>query len=89
MDYNTSIEIRPTPPIVSAGMSPDELAQLAEVAELLVVSKRTALKYARLPSFPAPVETLKTGRIWRRTDVTAWGKANLPLVIGRPPKTGT
>lgn len=68
-------------------MSPDELAQLSEVAQLLGVAKRTAAKYVDLPGFPAPVERFSTGRVWARVDVTAWGKANLPLKIGRPPKT--
>jgi predicted DNA-binding transcriptional regulator AlpA len=75
---------RPTPSIASTDMAPDELAQLAEVAKLLGVSKRTALKYASLKGFPAPIETLTTGRVWRRVDVARWGKAHLPLKTGRP-----
>jgi predicted DNA-binding transcriptional regulator AlpA len=66
-------------------MSPDELAQLAEVAHVLGVSKRSAARYVDLPGFPAPIDTLSTGRVWVRADVIAWGAANLPLRSGRPP----
>jgi hypothetical protein len=68
-------------------MSPDELASLAEVAELLKVPKRTAARYVHRDDFPAPVDELAVGRIWSRADVLAWGKSNLPLQSGRPPKT--
>lgn len=66
-------------------MSPG-LAQLAEVAEVLGVPMRTAARYVNLDGFPKPVETLTTGRVWRRADVVKWGKKNLPLKQGRPPK---
>jgi predicted DNA-binding transcriptional regulator AlpA len=65
-------------------MSPDELAQLAEVADVLGVSKRSAARYVEIDGFPAPIEQLSTGRVWRRVDVARWGKANLPLKTGRP-----
>jgi len=67
-------------------MAPDELAQLAEVGQLLGVSRATAARYVDLPGFPAPAERLSTGRVWRRVDVAKWGKKNLPLPTGRPPK---
>ncbi len=67
-------------------MSPDELAQIAEVAQALGVSKRSAARYVGLPGFPAPIDTLSTGRVWVRADVVKWGKKNLPLPTGRPPK---
>ena len=67
-------------------MSPDELAQLTEVAQVLGVSKRSAARYVDLPGFPAPIDTLSTGRVWVRADVVKWGKENLPLKQGRPPK---
>ena len=77
---------RPSHPIASAGMSPDELAQLAEIAQVLGVSKRSAARYVDLPGFPAPLDTLTTGRVWVCADVVKWGKKNLPLQTGRPPK---
>ena len=67
-------------------MSPDELAQLAEVAQVLGVPKRSAARYVALPGFPAPLDTLTTGRVWARAAVAKWGKKNLPLTQGRKPK---
>jgi hypothetical protein len=66
-------------------MSPDELASLAEVAELLKVPKRTAARYVEREDFPDPIDELRVGRIWSRADVVAWGK-RLPLRPGRPSK---
>lgn len=73
----------------SLGDVSPELASLSEIAALLSVTKRTAQRYAERGDFPHPVDTLATGRIWRRADVEAWGKASLPLRTGRPPKTDT
>lgn len=49
-----------------------ELAALAEVADILGVSKQRALTLTNRPDFPAPVDTLEVGRIWRRADVIDW-----------------
>jgi predicted DNA-binding transcriptional regulator AlpA len=64
-----------------------ELAGLAEVAEMLGVTKRTATKYTRRADFPRPLDRLASGPVWRRTDVERWAMASLPLRTGRPPKT--
>ena len=60
---------------------------LAEIAEELGVSKQTASKYAGRKDFPPPLERLASGPIYRRADVLAWAKANLPLKPGRPRKS--
>lgn len=70
-----------------AAMNPDTLAGVAEVAELLGVSKNTALKYAGRPEFPEPLDRLAAGPVWRRVDVERWAKKNLPLKPGRRPKS--
>lgn len=70
-------------------MTPDELAGFSEVMDLLDVSKRTARKYVAHPTFPEPLDRLASGPVWRKTDVQAWGKANLPFRKGRPPKEDT
>jgi predicted DNA-binding transcriptional regulator AlpA len=77
---------RPAARIASAAMSPDQLAQLAEVADILGISKRTAARVVDRYGFPAPVDTLSTGRVWKRSDVEAWGRENPPRSRGRPPK---
>jgi predicted DNA-binding transcriptional regulator AlpA len=68
-------------------MSPD-VVQLAELAEVLGVTKRTAQRYIARPDFPQPAGRFATGRIWNRADVEQWGRDHLPLPRpGRPPKT--
>jgi predicted DNA-binding transcriptional regulator AlpA len=67
-------------------MSP-ELAGLAEIAELLAVTKRSAWNYTRREDFPEPIDRLASGPIWRRVDVEKWGKAHLPLPPGRRPQS--
>ncbi len=66
-----------------------ELAGLAEIAAMFGVTKDTALKYADRPDFPEPLDRLASGRIWRRSDVEQWGRANLPLPPGRPRRDPT
>lgn len=62
------------------------LAGLAEVAELLEVPKRTAARYVKRDDFPAPVDRLAAGPVWRLLDVESWGREHLPLPTGRPPR---
>ena len=71
--------------IRSIPVSPD-LAGITEIAALLDKSPRTVRNYVRRPDFPAPVEELATGRVWRRADIEKWARAHLPLRTGRPPK---
>jgi predicted DNA-binding transcriptional regulator AlpA len=68
-------------------MSP-ELASIAEVAEMLGVTVRTAQRYVDRDDFPAPLDTVAGGRlrVWRSVDVEAWAARMLPLQTGRPPK---
>jgi len=63
-----------------------DLAGLAEIAKMLNVPKRTAARYVERPDFPAPIERLAATPVWRSADVEAWGRANLPLPTGRPPR---
>jgi chromosome partitioning protein len=63
-----------------------ELLGLAEVAELLGVTKRTATRYARRPDFPEPIARLRAGPIWLKKDVVAWARSGPPSRPGRPLK---
>jgi predicted DNA-binding transcriptional regulator AlpA len=72
--------------IGSFGVSPEELAGLQEVAELLGVTKRTATRYVDRDDFPDPLGRISTGRVWWRKDVEKWARNTLPLRAGRPPK---
>ena len=57
---------------------------LAEVAALLVVSKRTATRYTARADFPEPAAQLAMGPIWLTEDVERWMATN-PIRRGRPP----
>ena len=71
-------------------MSPEELASIAEIADMLGVTERTAQRYADRADFPHPIERVAGGRIriWRRDDVAAWHRDHAPRP-GRPPKRET
>lgn len=79
---------RPLIRVGSALVAPDEVVGLAEIAEMLEVTKRTVQRYAERADFPTPLGRLAGGRVWRRADVEAWAKEHLPLPTGRPPKRG-
>lgn len=76
---------RPPRAVAFESVSPDELAGVAEVAEICGVPKRTAIRYTQRPDFPEPLDRLASGPVWRRTDVEEW-KRMLPLPTGRPRK---
>ena len=66
------------------GDDKSELVGLAEVVELLGVTKRTATNYTKREDFPAPVQRLAATPIWKRAEVAAWATDTLPLTRGRP-----
>jgi predicted DNA-binding transcriptional regulator AlpA len=67
--------------------APEEpLVGLAEVAELLGVTKRTATTYSARDDFPKPLQRLAATPVWRRAEVESWAKQVLPLTKGRPPR---
>ena len=53
-----------------------KLAGLAEVAELLGVSKRTATRYTLRDDFPEPAARLRAGPIWVEEDILAWARSS-------------
>jgi len=70
------------------GVPPEEIVGLSEIAELLGVHRRTAVRYSKRDDFPAPLAHLRAGIVWKRADVEAWAKRTLPLPrTGRPRKS--
>jgi predicted DNA-binding transcriptional regulator AlpA len=63
-----------------------ELVGLAEVAEVLRVSRRTAARYARRSDFPEPLARLRAGPVWRKEDVLAWALSEPAARPGKPLK---
>jgi predicted DNA-binding transcriptional regulator AlpA len=51
-----------------------ELVGLAEIAEMLKLSKARVDQLARQRDFPLPVVTLTGGRVWSKEAVEAWMK---------------
>ena len=52
-----------------------DLMGLAEIAELLKVSRQRVDQLARQRDFPLPLATISAGRIWLREDVEAWARS--------------
>ena len=49
-----------------------QLAGIAEIMELLGVSRQRVDVLTRRKDFPEPMDTLKTGRVWRTAEVRKW-----------------
>lgn len=64
-----------------------ELAGLAELATVLGVTKRTAVRYTKRPGFPKPIAILAATPVWRTEDLIRWREAHLPF--RQDPRPGT
>jgi hypothetical protein len=53
---------------------PEDLVGVAEVAELLSVSRQRVSQLAATPGFPDPVARLAAGPIWERDDIIGWAE---------------
>jgi predicted DNA-binding transcriptional regulator AlpA len=61
------------------------LVGLAEVAAMLGVTKRTALRNSRRADFPAPLAELAMGPVWDADDVEEWDDRRPSVRPGRRP----
>jgi len=69
-----------------ADTRPEIVMGTAEIADWLGVSQATVHQWRRRhPDFPAPMQTLATGPIWRICDVATWASRERPT--GRPRKS--
>jgi predicted DNA-binding transcriptional regulator AlpA len=62
-----------------------ELVGVAEIAELVGVSRQRVSTLAQKHGFPAPVAVLAAGPVWTRSSIGHWVE-NWPRKAGRPPK---
>ena len=84
-NYSTTWKILPTPvPQADDAAQEGALVGLAEVADMLGVTKRTATSYSSRDDFPKPLQRLAATPVWRRDEVAAWAMSTLPLTRGRP-----
>lgn len=70
----------------SLGVAPEDALSVSDIGRLYGVSTITAHRYTLRPGFPEPLAETTGGRVWLRADVERWGRENLPLRTGRPPK---
>jgi predicted DNA-binding transcriptional regulator AlpA len=60
---------------------------LTEIGKMFNISRQRAYALTKKASFPAPIATLSTGRVWDHAEVETWGKAwDRTNQGGRPPK---
>jgi hypothetical protein len=52
-----------------------ELVGVSEAAAILGWDRRRVITYVDRGSFPEPMARLASGRVWRREDVEAFGRA--------------
>jgi hypothetical protein len=69
-------------------MALEKVVGLAEIAELLDVSKDSVLNYAKRADFPEPLARLAAGPVWERRKIEKWAAKTLPLQQGRPRGSG-
>jgi hypothetical protein len=50
------------------------MAGVAEAAEVMGWDKRRVITYIYRGSFPQPIQSLASGRVWRRSDIEAFAK---------------
>lgn len=66
-------------------MTDTQMAGLAEVAALAGVSRKRAWQLTKIKTFPAPLQKLAMGPVWRESDVVKF--LATPRAVGHP-KTG-
>jgi hypothetical protein len=62
--------------LLSVEVTPDVVG-VSEAATLLGWDRRRVATYVRRGAFPEPIAALASGRVWRREDVEAFGRARL------------
>jgi len=50
------------------------LMGLAEISDYYAITRQLAQKWATRSDFPEPLDHLRSGRIWDRDEVLAWGR---------------
>lgn len=61
-----------------------ELLGVAEIADMLGVTRQAVTNWKSRGGFPAPIAELKSGPVWNLTDVTDWAKATGMRVVEPP-----
>lgn len=56
-----------------------------EIGALLGVSRQRVQQLIKMDDWPEPVAELAMGKVWNRTDITAWARGHGRIVAGAPP----
>ena len=56
------------------GEGQPQLVAMAELVDMLGVSKSWVVRLVKDPGFPPPVQRLRVGQIWSHADVAAWAE---------------
>ena len=59
-----------------------DLVGVAEIADMLGVTRQRVHQLMQAPDFPNPVAELSAGRIWNRDEVEAWARSTGRLPPG-------
>jgi predicted DNA-binding transcriptional regulator AlpA len=51
-----------------------EIVAMAELIDMLGVSKSWVVRLVKEPDFPAPLERLRVGQIWSYQEIAAWAQ---------------
>ncbi len=60
-----------------------ELLGIAEIVELLGISRQRVHLLVDRADFPKPLAELKSGRVWSRPDVESWARSDGRLAVER------
>lgn len=71
---------------MTAFKKPLDLVGVAEVCQMLELSKQRVDQLSRTSDWPTPVVTLRCGRVWYRYEIGKWLAAHSYRPVGRPPK---
>lgn len=53
---------------------PEHLMGVAEIAELLAVSRQRVTQLAKTPGFPAAYDQLAMGPVWHKAEIESWAR---------------
>lgn len=60
---------------------------LTEIGKMFNITRQRAYAITKKRTFPAPIATLSSGRVWDRAEVEKWGETwDRTNQGGRPPK---
>jgi predicted DNA-binding transcriptional regulator AlpA len=67
-------------------MTASNLVGLTEIGKMFDITRQRAYTISKKRGFPAPIDTLSSGRVWDRAEIEKWGETwDRANKGGRPP----